>query len=154
MSSLVFYVLFANLGQIPELLGLIITSAFAPTEATGAFIGGTVGSAFLFGMKRAVFSNEAGQGSSAIAHAAAKTDEPVREGLVGGMEPFIGHYRGVHVYCPDHFIDRHLEPCARYRVRISSSGGTERSRLDLPRYATRIRRLEGSASPFGRREGR
>ena len=40
-------------------------------------------------MKRAVFSNEAGQGSSAIAHAAAKTDEPVREGLVGGLEPFI-----------------------------------------------------------------
>lgn len=84
-----FYVLFANLGQIPEMLGLIITSAFAPTEAAGAFVGGTVGSAFLFGMKRAIFSNEAGQGSSAIAHAAAKTDEPVREGLVGGMEPFI-----------------------------------------------------------------
>jgi AGCS family alanine or glycine:cation symporter len=84
-----FYVLFANFGQIPELLGLIISSAFTPTEATGAFVGGTVASAFLFGMKRAVFSNEAGQGSSAIAHAAAKTDEPVREGLVGGMEPFI-----------------------------------------------------------------
>ena len=84
-----FYVLFANFGQIPDILGMIITSAFAPTDATGAFIGGTVGSAFLFGMKRAVFSNEAGQGSSAIAHAAAKTDEPVREGLVGGMEPFI-----------------------------------------------------------------
>jgi AGCS family alanine or glycine:cation symporter len=83
------YVLFANFGQIPEMLGLIITSAFIPTEATGAFVGGTVASAFLFGMKRAVFSNEAGQGSSAIAHAAAKTDEPVREGLVGGMEPFI-----------------------------------------------------------------
>jgi AGCS family alanine or glycine:cation symporter len=83
------YVLISNLGAIPEMLGLIITSAFTPTEATGAFVGGTVGSAFLFGMKRAIFSNEAGQGSSAIAHAAAKTDEPVREGLVGGMEPFI-----------------------------------------------------------------
>jgi AGCS family alanine or glycine:cation symporter len=84
-----FYVLFANFSDIPSMLGLIITSAFSPTEASGAFIGGTVSSAFLFGMKRAVFSNEAGQGSSAIAHAAAKTDEPVREGLVGGMEPFI-----------------------------------------------------------------
>ena len=83
------YVLFQNFGEIPELLQLIIVSAFMPTEATGAFIGGTMGSAFLFGMKRAIFSNEAGQGSSAIAHAAAKTDEPVREGLVGGMEPFI-----------------------------------------------------------------
>jgi AGCS family alanine or glycine:cation symporter len=84
-----FYVLFANFGQIPDILVMIVTSAFTPTDATGAFVGGTVGSAFLFGMKRAVFSNEAGQGSSAIAHAAAKTDEPVREGLVGGMEPFI-----------------------------------------------------------------
>ena len=84
-----FWVLFANISDIPEMLRLIVVSAFAPTEATGAFVGGTIGSAFLFGMKRAVFSNEAGQGSSAIAHAAAKTDEPVREGLVGGMEPFI-----------------------------------------------------------------
>lgn len=84
-----FYVLFANFSAIPELLMLIVKSAFVPTEAAGAFIGGTAGSAFLFGMKRAIFSNEAGQGSSAIAHAAAKTDEPVREGLVGGMEPFI-----------------------------------------------------------------
>jgi len=83
------YVLFANFGQIPELLGLIVRSAFTTSEATGAFIGGTIGTAFLFGMKRAIFSNEAGQGSSAIAHAAAKTDEPVREGLVGGLEPFI-----------------------------------------------------------------
>ena len=83
------YVLFTNFGQIPEMLTLIVKSAFSPTDATGAFIGGTVGSAFLFGMKRAIFSNEAGQGSSAIAHAAAKTDEPVREGLVGGLEPFI-----------------------------------------------------------------
>ena len=84
-----FYVLFANFGQIPEMFVLIVNSAFTATDATGAFVGGTVGSAFLFGMKRAIFSNEAGQGSSAIAHAAVKTDEPAREGLVGGMEPFI-----------------------------------------------------------------
>ena len=83
------YVLFIHFGQIPEMLTLIVKSAFAPTEASGAFVGGTVGSAFLFGMKRAIFSNEAGQGSSAIAHAAAKTNEPAREGLVGGLEPFI-----------------------------------------------------------------
>lgn len=83
------WVLFDNYEQIPSLLVLMATSAFSPTEATGAFIGGTAASAFLFGMKRAVFSNEAGQGSSPMAHAAAKTDEPVREGIVAGMEPFI-----------------------------------------------------------------
>jgi AGCS family alanine or glycine:cation symporter len=84
-----FYVLVVHYDQIPSMLLLIIRSAFTPTEAGGAFIGGTVASAFLFGMKRAIFSNEAGQGSSAIAHSAAKTDEPVREGLVAGLEPFI-----------------------------------------------------------------
>ena len=47
------------------------------------------GYAFLWGMKRALFSNEAGQGSSPIAHSAARTDEPVREGIVAGLEPFI-----------------------------------------------------------------
>jgi AGCS family alanine or glycine:cation symporter len=84
-----FYVLVVHYDQIPAMLMLIVKSAFTPTEASGAFIGGTVASAFLFGMKRAIFSNEAGQGSSAIAHSAAKTDEPVREGLVAGLEPFI-----------------------------------------------------------------
>ncbi|MGH8495539.1 MAG: alanine/glycine:cation symporter family protein [Gammaproteobacteria bacterium] len=83
------YVLIANVGEIPRLLALIFTSAFSAQEATGAFIGGTAGYAFLFGMKRALFSNEAGQGSSPIAHSAAKTDEPVREGVVAGLEPFI-----------------------------------------------------------------
>lgn len=84
-----FYVLAINIGDIPGVFALIFKSAFAPTEATGAFIGGTAASAFLFGLKRAAFSNEAGQGSSPIAHAAAKTDEPAREGIVAGLEPFI-----------------------------------------------------------------
>ncbi len=84
-----FFVLFSHYEKIPEMLALIVTSAFTSTEASGAFVGGTVASAFLFGMKRAIFSNEAGQGSSAIAHSAAKTNEPVREGLVAGLEPFI-----------------------------------------------------------------
>ena len=84
-----FYVIFLNIEKIPAIFGLIISHAFTPTEASGAFIGGSVASAFLFGMKRAVFSNEAGEGSSPIAHSAAKTDEPAREGIVAGLEPFI-----------------------------------------------------------------
>jgi AGCS family alanine or glycine:cation symporter len=83
------WVLVINAGEIPAMFALIFKSAFAPSEAVGAFIGGSAGSAFLFGMKRAIFSNEAGQGSSPIVHSAAKTDEPVREGVVAGLEPFI-----------------------------------------------------------------
>ena len=83
------YVLIMNISDIPSMFGLIFRSAFSSTEASGAFIGGTVGYAFLFGMKRALFSNEAGQGTSPIAHSAAKTSEPVREGIVAGLEPLI-----------------------------------------------------------------
>ncbi len=82
-------VLIMYIGKIPDMLILIVTEAFNPSEAEGAFLGGTAGYALLWGMKRALFSSEAGQGSSPIAHSAAKTDEPVREGVVAGLEPFI-----------------------------------------------------------------
>ncbi len=83
------WVLMANIGEIPAMFALIVRSAFSPAAAGGAFIGGSVFFAFQIGMKRAIFSNEAGQGSSPMVHAAAKTDEPVREGIVAGLEPFI-----------------------------------------------------------------
>jgi AGCS family alanine or glycine:cation symporter len=83
------YILIINFSTIPGIFGLIFRAAFSPLEASGAFLGGTIGYAFLFGMKRALFSNEAGQGTSPIAHSAAKTNEPVREGIVAGLEPFI-----------------------------------------------------------------
>lgn len=78
-----------NIEQVPGLFALVFKSAFNPSEAGGAFIGGGMGWAFIQGMKRALFSNEAGQGSAPIAHAAAKTNEPAREGIVGGIGPFI-----------------------------------------------------------------
>ena len=81
--------LLINSEQLPGVFASIFRSAFSPHEATGAFIGGTAGYAFLFGMKRALYSNEAGQGSSPIVHAAARTREPAREGIVAGLEPFI-----------------------------------------------------------------
>jgi len=83
------YVLIINFAAIPDMFRLIFQGAFSTLDASGAFIGGTMGYAFLFGMKRAIFSNEAGQGTSPIAHSAAKTSEPVREGIVAGLEPFI-----------------------------------------------------------------
>jgi len=78
-----------NIPEIPSMLTLVVTSAFKSTEAGGAFLGGSLAWAFSTGLRRALFSNEAGQGSAPIAHAAAKTDQPAREGIVGGMGPFI-----------------------------------------------------------------
>jgi AGCS family alanine or glycine:cation symporter len=83
------YALAINFAEIPAMFALIFRGAFSTLDASGAFIGGTMGYAFLFGMKRAIFSNEAGQGTSPIAHSAAKTNEPVREGIVAGLEPFL-----------------------------------------------------------------
>jgi len=83
------YIIAVNLGEIPRMFALIFREAFSPSEAGGAFLGGVAGYGFLVGMQRALFSSEAGQGSAPIAHSAAKTDEPVREGVVAGLEPFI-----------------------------------------------------------------
>jgi len=82
-------VLVQNLPAIPEMLSLIIKSAFSQTAGEGAFAGIGVYAAFKVGLQRALFSNEGGQGSAAIAHAAAKTEEPIREGVVAAIGPFV-----------------------------------------------------------------
>ncbi len=89
------YVILLYIDQVPAMLTLIVRSGLPEflggQEAipSGAFLGGTFGYAAMWGIKRALFSSEAGQGSAPIAHSAAKTDEPVREGVVAGLEPFI-----------------------------------------------------------------
>lgn len=85
------YVLAVNIEKIPGLLGMIVQYGLGmgSASAEGAFIGGAFGYAMLWGIKRALFSSEAGQGSAPIAHSAAKCDEPAREGVVAGLEPFI-----------------------------------------------------------------
>ncbi len=78
-----------NIDKVPEALGLILHHAFHPTAAAGGFIGSTVAFTIRNGVARGVFSNEAGLGTAAMAHGAAKTDLPVREGLVAMLGPFI-----------------------------------------------------------------
>ncbi len=70
-------------------LGLIFQSAFTPAAGIGGFAGSTFIYMMMWGVKRGLFSNEAGQGSAPIAHAAAKTTEPAREGVVAMLGPFI-----------------------------------------------------------------
>ncbi|MDX1696532.1 MAG: amino acid carrier protein, partial [Ketobacteraceae bacterium] len=75
--------------EIPGALLFIIESAFTPTGAVGGFAGATVWAAIRYGVARGVFSNEAGLGSAPIAHAAAKTDNPVRQGTIAMLGTFI-----------------------------------------------------------------
>ena len=84
-----FLVLIMHIDQVPGTLALIFASAFKPAAQIGGFAGGTFIFMLTWGVKRGLFSNESGQGSAPIAHAAAKTDEPIREGVVAMIGPFI-----------------------------------------------------------------
>jgi AGCS family alanine or glycine:cation symporter len=84
-----FVVLVLNIQEVPGTLALIFASAFKPAAQIGGFAGGTFIFMLTWGVKRGLFSNESGQGSAPIAHAAAKTDEPIREGVVAMIGPFI-----------------------------------------------------------------
>jgi len=82
-------VLALNFSAIPDAFGLIFSGAFTGTAATGGFAGAAVAAAIQFGVARGIFSNEAGLGSAPIAHAAAQTDDPVRQGTVAMLGTFI-----------------------------------------------------------------
>lgn len=78
------WILIVHASEVPAAFGTIISGAFTPEAGYGGIIG-----VLVQGFRRAAFSNEAGVGSASIAHSAASTDEPVREGIVALLEPFI-----------------------------------------------------------------
>lgn len=82
-------IILMNLGDVIPSLALIFREAFNPTAGVAGTGVGAILVTMMWGVKRGLFSNEAGQGSAPIAHAAAKTDEPVSEGVVALLEPFI-----------------------------------------------------------------
>ncbi|WP_192034313.1 sodium:alanine symporter family protein [Halomonas sp. YLGW01] len=82
-------VLIINADAIGSALGLIFGHAFSPISAAGGFAGAAVAKAIQFGVARGVFSNEAGLGSAPIAHAAAQTKNPVRQGLIAMLGTFL-----------------------------------------------------------------
>ena len=84
-----FAVIMPNIGNIIPSFVSIFADAFTGSAAVGGFLGATFAYAFDRGVNRGLYSNEAGQGSAPIAHAAAKTDEPADEGMVSILEPFI-----------------------------------------------------------------
>ena len=82
-------VIIFNLPQVGASIIAVFQDAFTGSAAAGGFLGASFAYAFNRGVNRGLYSNEAGQGSAPIAHAAAKTDEPVAEGMVSILEPFI-----------------------------------------------------------------
>jgi AGCS family alanine or glycine:cation symporter len=87
---LVMIILTVHIDVVPYYLGLILTDAFTADFYQGdTFLGGVVGGIILLGIRRGAFSNEAGIGTAPMAHGAAKTNEPIREGLVAMLGPAI-----------------------------------------------------------------
>ncbi len=82
-------VIFMNFEKVPSMFAQIFGDAFSGTAAAGGFTGIAVREVIMQGVKRGCFSNEAGLGSSPIAHSAASTSEPIREGIVALLEPFV-----------------------------------------------------------------
>ncbi|GAA4269652.1 alanine/glycine:cation symporter family protein [Hyunsoonleella aestuarii] len=86
----VVFILISNYELVPKYFYLIFTDAFSAVSYKGdSFMGGVLGALILLGIRRGAFSNEAGIGTAPMAHGAAKTDEPVREGLVAMLGPAI-----------------------------------------------------------------
>ncbi|HEB77616.1 MAG TPA: amino acid carrier protein, partial [Methylothermaceae bacterium] len=82
-------ILYLHCRELTDALHLILVSTFDPKAAAGGVMGGIVWTAIRFGVARGIFSNEAGLGSAPIAHAAARTNDPVRQGLVAMLGTFI-----------------------------------------------------------------
>lgn len=86
---LAFLIILLNVEQVPAAIASIVSSALSGSAAAGGFAGATVWAALRFGVARGIFSNEAGLGSAPIAHAAAKTDQPVQQGMIAMLGTFI-----------------------------------------------------------------
>jgi AGCS family alanine or glycine:cation symporter len=82
-------VIIGNYENIIPSLKLIFVHIFSPAAAVGGFLGASVAAALTRGVNRGLYSNEAGQGSAPIAHATSKTENPIEEGMVSILEPFI-----------------------------------------------------------------
>ncbi len=78
-----------NIEKLPDAISLIVTSAFTGSAASGGFLGASIWMAIRWGCARGIFSNEAGLGSAPIAHAAAQTNDPVKQGMVAMLGTFI-----------------------------------------------------------------
>lgn len=140
-------ILILNADQILPTFGLIFTAAFNPVAGAYGVGSGALITTMVWGIKRGLFSNEAGQGSAPIAHAAAKTDEPVREGVVALLEPFIDTLvictmTGLVIIITGVWDDKHFGqiPLGSTDTAVQVEGGTTLRVVDgIPENGTFIR---------------
>ena len=145
-----FSVIFANMENVGPAFVSVLSDVFTGSAATGGFLGATIAYAFNRGVNRGLFSNEAGQGSAPIAHAAAKTDEPVAEGMVSILEPFIDTIiictlTGLVILSSGVWQEKHLNTFDRADMDIVAGAYVESSDTDKKQLYTYLNGLEGSS---------
>jgi AGCS family alanine or glycine:cation symporter len=143
-----FTVIFANLENVGPAFVSVFSDVFTGSAATGGFLGATIAYAFNRGVNRGLFSNEAGQGSAPIAHAAAKTDEPVAEGMVSILEPFIDTIiictiTGLVILSSGVWKDKHLNTFDRTDMYILAGNYEESDPADKQTLYAYINNIEG-----------
>jgi AGCS family alanine or glycine:cation symporter len=143
-----FTVIFANIENVGPAFVSVFSDVFTGSAATGGFLGATIAYAFNRGVNRGLFSNEAGQGSAPIAHAAAKTDEPVAEGMVSILEPFIDTIlictiTGLVILSSGVWKDKHVNTFDRTDMYILAGDYVESSQDDKQTLYAYINDIEG-----------
>jgi AGCS family alanine or glycine:cation symporter len=143
-----FTVIFANIENVGPAFVSVFSDVFTGSAATGGFLGATIAYAFNRGVNRGLFSNEAGQGSAPIAHAAAKTDEPVAEGMVSILEPFIDTIlictiTGLVILSSGVWKDKHVNTFDRTDMYILAGDYVETDAADKQTLYAYINNLEG-----------
>jgi AGCS family alanine or glycine:cation symporter len=143
-----FTVIFANIENVGPAFVSVFSDVFTGSAATGGFLGATIAYAFNRGVNRGLFSNEAGQGSAPIAHAAAKTDEPVAEGMVSILEPFIDTIlictiTGLVILSSGVWKDKHENTFDRTDMYILAGDYVESSQEDKETLYAYINDIEG-----------
>jgi alanine or glycine:cation symporter, AGCS family len=143
-------VIFANLENVGPAFVSVFSDVFTGSAATGGFLGATIAYAFNRGVNRGLFSNEAGQGSAPIAHAAAKTDEPVSEGMVSILEPFIDTIiictlTGLVILSSGVWKEKHWNTFDRSDMDIVAGAYIESSDSDKKQLYGYLNDLEGNA---------
>ena len=142
-----FAVIFYNVENIIPSFTAIFAGAFTGTAAVGGFVGASFAYAFNMGVARGLYSNEAGQGSAAIAHASARTKEPAEEGMVSILEPFIDTIlictlTGLVILASGVWYEKHENQFDHADMRIISgiyNDQIEADRSELSRYLNQSR---------------
>ncbi|GAA0286366.1 AGCS family amino acid carrier protein [Psychrosphaera haliotis] len=146
-------VIFYNLENLGPSFISVFQDAFTGSAATGGFVGAAFAYAFTKGVNRGLFSNEAGQGSAPIAHAAAKADEPVSEGMVSILEPFIDTIiictlTGMVILSSGAWHEKHENDFQRSDMLILAGEYSQKNETDLTSVSAYLNEIGSDVKPY------